>query len=120
VEAARPALEHGSSRTGRGLRVRRLQLALWIAVVEVVLVLVGVVPLWPAVGVGALLVAFHLVVGRRLRLDWAREASSIGAMSQLYAALAPALLVALGLVVLAAMLALAAAATLVVVASRRR
>lgn len=120
MEAARPALEHGSSRTGRRLRVRRFQLALWIAVAEVVLVVFGVVPLWAAVGVAALLVVLHLAVGRKLRWDAARETSSIAAMSQVFAALVPALLLALGVLALVALLALAALAAVVVVASRRR
>jgi hypothetical protein len=123
VEAARPALEHGSSRSGRVLRLRRLQLALWIAVAEVVLVVVGVIPLWPAVAVGLLLVTFHLALGRRLQPDWAREASSAVATSQLFAAVAPAValafLLAVGIVALAALVALAAAAALVVAARRR-
>jgi hypothetical protein len=119
VEAARAALEHGSSRTGRSLRVRRFQLALWIAVVEAILVLFGVVRVSTALGLAALLIAFHLVAGRRLRWDLGREASSIAALSQVLAALVPALLLALGVLVLFALVAVAATVTVVVVASRR-
>ena len=51
-------------RAGRWLRERRLRLALWIAVVEGLLVVFDVIPGWPALVVGALVVVFYVFVGR--------------------------------------------------------
>ena len=52
-----PVVEHESSRTGRWLRRRRTRLALWIAVIEGLLVVFGVIPRWRALIVGAVIVA---------------------------------------------------------------
>jgi hypothetical protein len=119
VEATRPALEHGLSRGGRWLRVRRLQLALWIAVAEAVLILFGVVPRWPALAVAALLIVFYLLAGRQLRSDIARQASWVAATSQVLVALIPALVFLVGALALVAIVVLAGLALIVLVADRR-
>ena len=103
-------VEHGSSRSGRWLRRNRTRLSLWIAVLEAVLVVFGVVPKWPAFGVALLIIAFHGFVGRRLRSDSLREASWVLAISQLLIVALPFLIalltlaafVALGILVLVA------------------
>jgi hypothetical protein len=119
VEAARPAIEHRSSRAGRWLRVRRLKLALWLAVVEGLLLVTGVLGFTPALVAAAVLVAFHLAAGRRLAWDAARQASWIAATSQVLVALLPALLLALGALAVVLVLAGAAILLLLVFASRR-
>jgi amino acid transporter len=86
----------------------------------VLLVVFGVLSLRLALAAGVLLVAGHLVVGRRLPWDAGRQASSIAALSQVFAAFVPALLLALGVVALLATLALVALAAVLVAASRRR
>jgi len=115
----RPALEHGTSRSGRWLRPRRLRLALWIAVAEGALVLLGVVPRWPAVALAAALVAAHVVVGRRLRWDTLRQASWVAAASQAAFLLVPALVLVTGALAVLALAAVAAVAVLALLSSRR-
>jgi hypothetical protein len=83
------AIEHGSTRTGRWLREHRLRFALWIAVIEGVLVLVDVIPWGVALLVAATLILFWLFVGRELASDSARQSSWIGAASQVFVALIP-------------------------------
>ena len=119
MEATRAALEHAVSRRGHGVRLRRLQLALWIAVAEAVLVLFGLVPRWPALAVAALLVVFYLVVGRRLRSDLARQASWVAALSQVFVALIPAFVLLLGALAFAAIVVVAGLALVVLLADRR-
>jgi hypothetical protein len=83
------AIDHGTSRSGRWLRERRLRLAFWIAIVEGLLVVFDVVPGWTALAVGAILVAFYVFVGRELHVDALRQASWVAAMSQVLVALVP-------------------------------
>jgi hypothetical protein len=85
-------VEHGSSRSGRWLRRYRIRVALWIAVVEAVLVVFDVVPRWPAFFAALALLALYVFVGRRLRNDTAREVLWIGAVSQLLIVALPFLL----------------------------
>ena len=113
------ALEHGTSRGGRWLRTRRLRIALWIAVLEGILVVVGVVPGWTALIVAGAVIAFHLFLGRQARSDAVRQASWIGAASQVCVALVPALVLVIGALALVAVVILAAVALLVLFADRR-
>jgi len=107
-----PAIEHGTSRTGRWLRERRLRLAFWVAVVEGLLVLFDVIPGWFALVVGAVVVLFWVLIGRGSGSDALRQATWTAAMSQVLVALIPVaafILTTLAIVVLAiiALLALA-------------
>jgi hypothetical protein len=113
------AIEHRSSRTGRWLRARRLRIALWIAVVEGLLVVFDVIPGWVALVVGALVVAFYFFVGRELRSDTIRQASWVAAASQLMVALIPVLLFVVGTLAIIALAILAVVALLVLFADRR-
>lgn len=107
-------IEHGTTTTGRWLRERRLRFALWIAVIEGLLVLVDVIPRWLALVAVLGTLAFYWFVGRRLTSDAGRQASWIVAVSQLFVALVPALLfllstlavIALAILVLVALIAL--------------
>jgi hypothetical protein len=112
-------VEHGSSRGGRWLRQHRLQIALWIAVVEGVLVLFGVIPAWTAVGIAALLLLFYVLVGRRLPIDSGREIAWIGAFSQLLVAILPVLLALLTMVAIVALVVIAAIALALLFLDRR-
>lgn len=119
MELRHPALEHGSSRAGRWLRARRLRLALWIAVVEGLLILFDVIAGWAALVVGAAIVVFYLMLGRNLRIDALRQASWVAALSQLLVALVPVLVfVAFGLA-LTVLAVLAAIALVALLADRR-
>jgi hypothetical protein len=113
------AIEHRSSRTGRWLRARRLRLALWIAVAEGLLVIFDVIPGWTALLVGALILAFYLLLGRRLRSDTVRQASWVAAASQVFVALVPVLLFFVGILAVIALAVLAAIALVALLADRR-
>lgn len=88
---AYPVIEQGESRTGRWLRPRRLRIALFIGVVETLLVLLGGLGWFWVLGATMLAVAFHFFVGRRARFHAVREVSWTLAVSQLIAVVVPIL-----------------------------
>jgi hypothetical protein len=82
-------IEHGTSRTGRWLRARRMGFALWIAVIEAIIVLVfHDVSKWTVIGLAIVAVAIYAVAGRESRSDTFRQISWIFAASQLLAVIA--------------------------------
>ena len=84
----RAALPHGTSRTGRWLRQHRFRIALWIAVVETVLVaFTEDFSKWTVIGLAIVFVALYLLWGNERR-DTLRQASWIAAASQALAVLA--------------------------------
>jgi hypothetical protein len=119
VEGLGPGtIEHGSSRHGRWLRARRFKLAAWIAVGEGLLVVVHVVPKWPAIGLAIGLITFYWFVGRRSNQDTIRQASWIAAASQALMILVP-IFVAIFATVAIVMLAIVAVVALVVLFTDR-
>jgi hypothetical protein len=89
------AIEHGSSRSGRWLRERRLRLVLWITAVEGLLYLFHVLHWWAAVALAVIAAAFWWFAGRNSRSYTVRQASWIFAATQLLVLCVP---LALGLV----------------------
>jgi hypothetical protein len=80
---SQPMIEAGSTRMGRWLRERRLRLALWVAVIEGVLVaLTADLTKWTVLVIGVILLAFYIVAGRNMRWDVARQLSRIAAASR--------------------------------------
>ena len=114
-------VEHGTSPAGRWLREHRLRIALWIAVAEGVLIVVGVVPAWLALVGAAAVVAFYVLAGRALRTHSARELALVGAVSQALVALVPLLIVVAAALAIAVLVvvALVALVALAVVVTRR-
>ena len=112
-------LEHKQRGPARWLRESRVRIALWIAVIEGVLVVFDVVPKWPALIVGAILIAFWFAVGRNLRSSVARDASWVGATSQAFFALVPFLVFIVGTLALIAVGILAVVALVVLFGDRR-
>ena len=111
MESATP-IEHGRGRVGGLLRQRRWALVLWVVLVEGILVLFDAVPWWAVLVLAAAAFALYVGVGRGHRNAALREASWIGAVSQLLVVLVPVLAVvvtalAVVLLVLAALGALA-------------
>jgi hypothetical protein len=110
---SQPMIEAGSTRIGRWLRERRLRLALWVAVIEGLLVaLTPDLTKWTVLIIGVVLLAFYMVAGRHMRWDVARQLSWIAAASQALAILVVILafvlkLVAIVAVVIFALVALA-------------
>ena len=107
------AIEGGSSRAGRWLRERRLKLALWIAVIEGIIVAVrGDISRYTVVILAALVLVIYMLVRDNIRWDAARQLVWVVAASQVLALLVVILAfivgaVALVLVALFAIVALA-------------
>jgi len=110
---SQPMIEAGSTRIGRWLRERRLRLALWVAVVEGLLVaLTPDLTKWTVIIIGTILLALYIVAGRNMRWDVGRQLTWIAAASQALAILVVILafvlkLVAIVAVVIFALVALA-------------
>jgi hypothetical protein len=77
------AIEHGTTRSGRWLRERRLRFTLWIAAFEGLLYLFHALNWWAAAGLAIVAVGFWWYVGRTNRSDTLRQISWIFAASQL-------------------------------------
>ena len=85
---SQPMIEAGTTRTGRWLRERRIRLALWVAVVEGLLVAITAdLTKWTVLVIGVVLLAFYMVAGRHMRWDVGRQLSWIAAASQALAIL---------------------------------
>jgi cytochrome b561 len=81
-------VDHGSSRIGRWLRERRLRIALWIAVLEGVLVALSPgISRWTVIIVAVLAITLYAAAGRTTRWDTGRQISWILAASQSLAVL---------------------------------
>lgn len=80
------AIEHGTTRAGRWLRERRLRIALWIAVLEGIVVAVSRdVSRWTVIIVAVLAIALYAAAGRTTKWDTGRQLSWILAASQAFA-----------------------------------
>jgi hypothetical protein len=92
-------IEAGSTRIGRWLRERRLRLALWVAVIEGLLVaLTHDLTRWTVLVIAVIVLAFYVLAGRSMRWDVARQLSWIAAASQALAILVVVVAFILGLV----------------------
>ena len=80
---SQPIIEAGGTRVGRWLRGRRVRLALWVAVIEGLLVaLTPDLTKWTVLVIGAILLAFYMVAGRNMSWDVGRQLSWIAAAAQ--------------------------------------
>ena len=112
-------IEHGTSRTGRWLRERRVRVALWIAVVEGVLVVFGAISRPIALIVAVAIVVLYFSIGNRLRSGIAGEIAWIAAVSQALVMLVPVLVIIVGTVALVIVGALAVVALVLLFSDRR-
>jgi len=88
VAYSQPAIEAGTTRTGRWLRQRRIKIALWTAVVEGLIAAFSQdLGRWTILALAVIVLAFYMVAGRRFSWDVARELSWIAAASQVLAIL---------------------------------
>jgi hypothetical protein len=118
---SQPMIEGGSTRIGRWLRERRLRLALWVAVVEGLLVaLTPDLTKWTVLVIGTILLAFYIVAGRQMRWDVGRQLSWIAAASQALAILVVILAFVLKLVAIVAVVAFAIIALVYLFSDSRR
>lgn len=98
---SQPMIEAGSTRTGRWLRERRLKLALWVAVIEGLLVaLTHDLTRWTVLILAAIVLAFYMLAGRTMKWDVGRHLSWIAAASQALAILVVILAFVVGLIAL--------------------
>jgi hypothetical protein len=113
------AIEHGSSRSGRWLRERRIRLVLWIAAFEGLLYLFGVLHWWAAVVLAVIATALYWFIGRSSRSDTLRQVTWVFASVQLLVLLVP---LALGILkaVAIAVIAVIAIVALVILFTERR
>ena len=112
-------IEAGSTRLGRWLRERRLRFAVWIALVEGILLIVHAIPRWPALLLAAGLVVVALSVRRNLESDSMRQTLWVIGVSQALVILIPLLLIVVGTLALVALGLLALGALLVLFTERR-
>jgi hypothetical protein len=76
-------IEHRTSRTGRWLRARRIRVALWIAVIEgIIVALAHDVSRWTVIAVAIPLLAIYVFWGRNARSDTVRQFAWIAGASQ--------------------------------------
>jgi hypothetical protein len=81
-------IEAGGTRIGRWLRVRRTRIALWVAVIEGLLVaLTPDLTRWTVLVIGVIVLAFYVLAGRHMSWDVGRQLSWIAAASQALAIL---------------------------------
>jgi hypothetical protein len=114
-----PALEHGTSRPGRWLRHYRLRIAFWIAVVEGILLVFGMISRWGALLVAVLVILGYFAIASRVRSPLARDVVWIAAVSQALVALVPVLLIVVSTLALIAVGILAVVALIVLFGDRR-
>jgi hypothetical protein len=99
---SQPMIEAGTTRTGRWLRERRLRLALWVAVIEGLLVaLTHDLTRWTVLVIAVIVLAFYMTAGRSMRWDVVRQLSWIAAASQALAILVVIVAFILGIVAIA-------------------
>jgi hypothetical protein len=111
-------VEHGTSRTSRWLRARRVRVALWIAVIEGLLVAVHAISWWLAIAIAILVVVGWFSLAHRLRSDTARQLGWIAAVSQALVALVPVLVIIVGTLALIVVGILAVVALVLLFSSR--
>jgi hypothetical protein len=76
-------VEHRSTRTGRWLRARRIRLALWIAVLEgIIVALAHDVSRWTVVAIAIPLLALYVIWGRNAKSDTIRQLAWVAGASQ--------------------------------------
>jgi hypothetical protein len=106
---------------GRWLRERRLRLALWVAVIEGLLVaLTPDLTKWTVLVIGVIMLAFYIVAGRNIHWDVARQLSWIAAASQALAILVVILAFIVGLLAIVAIVAFAIIALVYLFSDARR
>src|SRR6188472_1369553 len=112
-------IEHGTSRTGRWLRERRVRVAIWVAVIEGLLIVVHAIS-WPiALIVAIAVVVLYFSLRDRLRSNVFGDIAWIAAVSQALVALVPVFVFVVGTLALI-LVALLAVAALVLLFSDRR
>jgi hypothetical protein len=76
-------IEHGTTRTGRWLRHRRIRITLWIAVIEgIIVALLHDISRWTVIALAIPILALYVFWGRSAKSDTVRQVLWIGGASQ--------------------------------------
>jgi hypothetical protein len=111
-------IEHRQGRLGRWLRERRVAIAVWIAVIEGLLLIVHAIPRLLTLVIAVVVVAGFLWLGHRLRPGVLRDVAGIAAVSQAFVMLIPILAIVVGTLALVAVGILAALALILLFTTR--
>ena len=95
-------IEHRQSRVGRWLRERRVAIAVWIAVLEGLLLIVHALPRLLTLAIAVAVVVVFFWLGHRLRPGPVRDVAWIAAVSQAFVMLVPILAIVVGTLALVA------------------
>jgi len=80
---SRSVIEHGTTRTGRWLKARRIRLVLWVAVVEgIIVALAHDFSRWTVIAIAIPVLALFLFWGRNHKSDTVRQVTWIAGASQ--------------------------------------
>jgi hypothetical protein len=112
-------LEHRTTRGGRWLRERRIRFALWAALIEGLLIVVGAIPLGVAIVVAAAVVIGYFFLRDRITSDTARQTFWIAAASQAVVVTVPVVLAVATVAALVVLAFIGLAALLVLLGDRR-
>ena len=118
MEYGEQVVEHGSSRTARWLRARRVRIAFWIAVAEGILVVFHAISWWLAVALAIILVGSWFAFAHRIRSETVRQAGWIAAVSQALVVLVPVLVAIVGTLAVIVVAILAVVALVLLFSSR--
>jgi hypothetical protein len=100
AQPPRDAIEHGASSAALWLRERRVRTALWIALIEGLLVIFHVIDKWIAIGVAIVVLAIYFLFGRNSSSPTIRQVSWVAAASQAVLILVPIVVAIIGTVAL--------------------
>jgi len=89
-------IEHGAGGAGLWLQKRRIQVALWIAVIEGLLVAIHVINRWVVIAIAIAAVTVYFFAGRESKSLTIRQVSWVAATSQAVVLLVPLLLIVVG------------------------
>jgi len=82
------------------LRERRFRTALWIALIEGLLVILHVIDKWAAIGVAVVILGLYFLLGRNSKSPTIREVSWVAAVSQAILILVPIIVAIVGTIAL--------------------
>jgi hypothetical protein len=111
-------IEHRQGRFGRWLRERRVAIAVWIAVIEGLLLIVHAIPRLLTLAIALLIVVAFFWLGHRLRPGALRDVAWIAAVSQAFVMLIPILAIVVGTLAFVAVGILAVLALVLLFTSR--
>ena len=111
-------IEHGAGGVGLWLQRRRIQVALWIAVIEGLLVAVHVINRWVVIAVAIAAVTVYFFAGRESKSLVVRQVTWVAAASQAAVVLIPILLIVVGTFALVAVAILAIVALIALFSDR--